>query len=172
MAGESARERSLETAGIGMGKVTPHRADICDGPPGISRNLSSRPSSRIRFVSELLQKYQMMPDCPCHCGMLRIGNTELFSCLPHNSGERSVMGVAYERAQMMGDVMVEPACKPAYDGVAGRIVGCSCEDVIHAVVEFIAAFGEVRGVDRMRGLEDQRHSQTDDQMHHHKRSGH
>ena len=80
----------------------------------------------------------MMPDCARHGGVLTIGNAELFSGLLHNPGQMTVVGVAHERAQMMHDVMVEAACKPAYDRIRRRIVGCGRKDVIHAVVKLAA----------------------------------
>ena len=110
-----------------------------------------------------------MPDCPGHGGMLPIGNSKLFGGLLHNPGQRSIVGMADERTQMMCDVMVEAARKPTYDWVAGCIIGRCREDVIDAVVKLAAARGEVRTVDRVRGLEYQRYGQADDQMDQHER---
>ena len=114
--------------------------------------------SKSVFVSQLLQKYQMMPDCPRHGGMLPIGNPKLFGGLLHNPGQRSIVGVAHERAQMMDDVMVEPAREPTYERVTRRIIGRCREDVIHAVVKLAAVRGKVRAVDRVRRLEYQRYA--------------
>jgi len=77
--------------------------------------------------------------------------------------------VAHERAQMMGDVMVESAREPAYKRVARRIIGRGREDVIHAVVELVAVQRKMRAVDRMRRLEYQRYAQTNDQVDQHER---
>src|ERR1700690_2303443 len=95
----------------------------------------------------------MMPDCLCHGGVLPIRNAKLFSGLLHDPGQRSVVGVAHEGAQMMNDMMVEPACEPTDERVFRRII-CSCrEDVIHAVVKLTAARGEVGAVNGVRRLE-------------------
>lgn len=61
------------------------------------------------FVPQLLQKDQMMPDCPGHGGVLPIGNTKFFGGLLHDPGQWSIVGMAHERAQMVDDMMVEPA---------------------------------------------------------------
>ena len=88
-----------------------------------------------------------MADCPSHGWMLPIRDAKLFGCLPHNPGERIIVGVANEWAQMMHDVMIEPANEPAYDRVIGRIIGCCSEDVIDTVVKLSAIRREVRAVD-------------------------
>ena len=67
-----------------------------------------------------------------------IGDAKLFGGLPHNPCERSIVSMANERAQMMDDVMVEPANEPAYDRVLGRVIGGGREDVIDAVVKLAA----------------------------------
>ena len=72
-------------------------------------------SSRSVFIPQLLQKYQMMLDCQGHGGVLPIGNPKLLGSLLHDPGQRSIVGVAHVRAQMMGDVMVEPAGEPTHD---------------------------------------------------------
>lgn len=99
--------------------------------------------------------------------MLAIGDAELFGGLLHNPGQWSIVGMAYERAQMMRDVMVEAARKPTYDRIARCIISRRREDVIDAVVELAAVRGEVRCVDSMRRLEYQRYGQTDDQVNQH-----
>src|ERR1700730_18898235 len=104
----------------------------------------------------------MMPDRARHGGMLPIGNSKLLGCLLHNPGQRSIVGVAHERAQMMDDVMVEPASEPTYEWVTRRIIGRCRENVIHAVVKLAAVRGKVRAVDSVRSLEYQRYGQTDD----------
>ena len=101
--------------------------------------------------------------------MLPIGNAKLFGGLLHNPGQRSVVGVAHERAQMMGDVVVEPAGEPAYERVFCRVIGRRGEDVVDAVVEFAAVRGKVSAVDSVSSLEDQRYGHTDDQMNQHER---
>ena len=95
--------------------------------------------SRLVFDSQLLQKYQMMPDCARHGGMLPVGDSKLFGGLLHDAGQRSIVGVADKRAQMMDDVMVETAREPAHDRIRRRVIGCGREDVIDAVVEVAAA---------------------------------
>ena len=88
--------------------------------------------------------------------MLPIGNAKLFGGLLHNPGQRSIVSVAHKRAQMMGDMMVEPARQPTYQRVTRRIIGRCREDVIDAVVKLAAVGGKVSAVDRVRGLEYQR----------------
>lgn len=111
----------------------------------------------------------MAPDRSRHSGMLPIGNSELFGRLFDNPSQRRVVGVAHVRAQMMGDVMVEPAREPAYERIGRRII-CRCrEDVINAVVKLVAVRREICAVDRVCGLEYQRYGQTDDQMDQQKR---
>ena len=112
-----------------------------------------------------------MADRPSHGGMLPIGDAKLFGGLSHNPRERSIVSMADERAQMMDDVMVEPANEPAYDGVICCIIGCGREDVIDAVVKLAAVRREVRAVNGVRGLEYQRYRQADDQMDQHERPG-
>ena len=80
---ESANERHRETTGTGGGDVA------------IGKGLNAQNST---FVSQLLQKYQMMQDGAGHGGMLPIGNSKLFGGLLHNPGQRSIVGVAHERA--------------------------------------------------------------------------
>ena len=110
-----------------------------------------------------------MPDCSGHGRMLPIGNAKFFGGILHNPGQWSIVCVADERAQMMDDVMVEPAGEPTYDRVTRRVIGRCREDVIHAVVKLAAVRGKVRAVDSVRGLEYQRYGQTDDQMDQHER---
>jgi len=101
--------------------------------------------------------------------MLPVGDSKLFGSLLHDPGQRGVMGVANERAQMMDDVMIESARKPTYERVTRRIIGRRREDVIHAVIKLAAVRGKVRAVDSVRSLEYQRYGQTDDQMDQHER---
>ncbi len=42
----------------------------------------------------------------------------------------------------MGNVMIEPACEPTYKWVVRRIIGRCREDVIHAVIKFVAVQGK------------------------------
>src|SRR5271168_780113 len=123
------------------------------------------------FIPQLLQKYQMMPDCPGHGGVLPIGNPKLFGGLPHDPGQGSIVGMAHERAQMVDDVMVEPARKPADKRVFRRIIGRCREDVIHAVVKLTTVRGKVGAVDGVRRLEYKRYGQTDEQMDQEERPG-
>src|SRR5580700_2606535 len=109
------------------------------------------------FVPQLLQQYQMMPDCLSHGGVLPIGNAKLFGGLLHDPGERSIVGVAHERTQMVDDVMVEPAREPTDERILRRIIGRRREDVIHAVVKLTAVHGKVGGVNGVRRLEYKRY---------------
>src|SRR5271154_301366 len=99
------------------------------------------------FDPQLLQEYQMMPDRPGHGGVLPVGNPKLFGGLLHDPRQRSIMGVANERAQMVDDVMVEAAHEPTDKRIFRRIIGRCREDVIHAVVKLTAVRGEVGAVD-------------------------
>src|ERR1700722_9995892 len=109
------------------------------------------------FVPQLLQEHQMMPDCLGHGGVLPIGDPKLFGGLLHDSGQRSIVGMAHERAQMVDDVMVEAAGEPTDERVFGSIIGRSREDVIHAVIKLTTARGKVRAVDGVRRLEYKRY---------------
>src|SRR5580704_3972985 len=109
------------------------------------------------FVPQLLQEYQMMPDCPGHGGVLPIGNPKLFGGLLHDPGQRSIVGMAHERAQMVDDVMVEPAREPTDERVFRRIIGRCREDVIHAIVKLTTVRGKVGGVNSVRRLEHKRY---------------
>ena len=71
--------------------------------------------------------------------MLPIGNSKLFGSLLHNPGQRCIVGVANEGAQMMDNVMVEPARKPTDERVTRRVIGRCRENVIHAIVKLAAA---------------------------------
>src|SRR5271155_3893766 len=103
----------------------------------------------------------MMPDCLGHGGMLPIRNAKLFGGLLHDPGERSIVGVAHERAQMVDDVMVEPAREPTDERVFRRVIGRGREDVIHAVVKLAAVRGKVGSVNGMRRLEYKCYGQPD-----------
>jgi hypothetical protein len=50
------------------------------------------------LASQLLQKYQMVPDRARHRRVLPIRNPKLFGSLPDDPGQRSVVSVAHERA--------------------------------------------------------------------------
>src|SRR5580704_16026935 len=102
------------------------------------------------FVPQLLQEYQMMPDCLSHGGVLPIRNPKLFGGLLHDPGQRSIVGMTHERAKMVHDVMVEPAREPTDERVFGRIIGRCREDVIHAVVKLTTVRGKVCAVDGVR----------------------
>src|SRR6202050_1332929 len=99
----------------------------------------------------------MMPDCLSHGGVLPIRNPKLFGGFFHDPGQRSIVGGAHERAQMVDDVMVEPAGEPTDERVFRRIIGRCREDVIHAVVKLTTARGKVGAVDGMRRLEYERY---------------
>src|SRR5580658_1902955 len=100
----------------------------------------------------------MMPDCLGHGGVLSIGNAKLFGGLLHDSGQRSIVRMAHERAEMVNDVMVEPTGEPTDERVFRRIIGRCREDVIHAVVKLTAVRGKVGAVDGVRRLEYKRYS--------------
>ena len=100
----------------------------------------------------------MVPDCLRHGGVLPIGDPKLFSGLLDDSGERSVVGMAHERAQMVDDVMVQPTREPTDERLFRCIIGGGREDVIHAVIKFTAVGRKVGGVDGVRRLEYKRHS--------------
>jgi len=87
--------------------------------------------------------------------MLPVRDSKFFGGLLHNAGERSVVGVAHEGAEVMCNVMIEAASEPTYDRVAGGVISRCREDVINAVVELVAAGWEVRAVDGVCGLEDE-----------------
>lgn len=106
----------------------------------------------------------MMFDRPAHCGMLPIGNAVLLGGLLYNPGQRSIVSVAHKRAQMMDDMVVEPAHKPTDERICGRVVSGCREDVVDPVVKLAAARGEVSAVNTVRGLKYEGHAQTDDQM--------
>ena len=105
-----------------------------------------------------------MFDRPPHRGMLPIGNAIFLGGLFHDPGQRSVVRVAHKRAQMMRDVVIQPASKPTDQRLRRRVVGRGREDVIDAVVKLATARGEVRAVNTVCGLEYQSDAQTYDQM--------
>src|SRR5580700_1701999 len=76
------------------------------------------------FIPQLLQQYQMMLDCQGHGGVLPIRNPKLLGSLLHDPGQRSIVGMTHERAQVVDDVMVEPAREPTNKRVFRRIIGC------------------------------------------------
>src|ERR1700758_4649442 len=106
----------------------------------------------------------MMFDRPTHCGVLPVGNTKFLGGLLHNPGQRSIVSVAHKRAQMMDDMVVEPASKPTDERLSRRVVGRCGEDVIDPVVKLAAARGKVSAVNTVCGLEYEDYAQADDQM--------
>src|ERR1700757_617043 len=113
----------------------------------------------------------MMTDCLGHGGVLPIWDPKLFGGLLHDPGERSIVGMAHERAQMVDDVMVETAREPADERVFRRIIGRRREDVIDAVFKLTTVRRKVGGVNGVRRLEHKRYGQTDEQMDQEKRPG-
>src|ERR1700677_987426 len=109
------------------------------------------------FVPQLLQKYQMMADCPRHGGVLPIGNPKLFGGLLDDPGQRSIVGMAYERAQVVDDVMIKPAHEPTDKRGFRRIIGRCREDVIHPVLKLTAVRRKVGAVDGVGRLEYERY---------------
>src|SRR5580704_4349953 len=99
----------------------------------------------------------MMPDCLSHGGVLPIGNPKLFGGLLDDSGQRSIVRMAHERAKMVNDMMVEPPGEPTDKRVFSRIIGRCREDVIHAVVKLTTVRGKVGAVDGVRRLEYKRY---------------
>src|SRR4029077_180098 len=106
----------------------------------------------------------MMFDRPPHCGMLPIGNAILLGGLLHDPGQRSIVSVANKRAQVMDDMVIEPACKPTNDWLRRCVVGRCREYVVDPVVKLAAAQMKVGTVDTVRGLEYEGSAQADDQM--------
>ena len=99
-----------------------------------------------------------MPDCLSHGGVLPIGDPKLCGGLLHDPGQRSIVGVAHERAEMVGDVMVEAAREPTDERVFRRII-CRCrKDVIHAVVKLTTVRGKVRAIYGVRRLRSEEHT--------------
>src|SRR5215472_586552 len=106
----------------------------------------------------------MMSDRLHHRRLLPVGYAIFFGRLLHNPGQRSIVSVAYKRAQMMGDMVVEAASKPTDERVRGRVVSRGREDVINPVVKLVAAQGKVSAVNTVCGLEYEGDAQTDEQM--------
>src|ERR1700739_2454837 len=106
----------------------------------------------------------MMFDRLRHRGMLPVGNAIFLGSLLHDLGQRSIVSVANKRAQMMDDMVVEPADEPTDERIRGGVVGRCLEDVIDPVVKLVAAQGKVGAVDGVRRLEYKGHAQTDNQM--------
>ena len=100
----------------------------------------------------------MMPDRPGHSGVLAIGDPKFFGGLLHDPGQRSIVGVADEWAQMVDDVMVEPAHQPTDQRCFRRIIGRGREDVIDAVVKLTTVRRKVGGVNGVCRLEYKRYS--------------
>src|ERR1700727_4713 len=103
----------------------------------------------------------MMFDRLSHGRMLPVRYAIFFRRLLHDAGQGSIVSVAYERAQMMDDVVVEPADEPTDKRGFGRVVVRGCEDVMDPVIELVAVGREVRAVDHVRRLEYERDAQTD-----------
>ena len=79
--------------------------------------------------------------------MLPVGNAELGGGLFHDAGQRSVVGVAHEGAEMMHDVVIESAHEPTDERVGRRVIGGRGEDMVHAIFELAAIGREVRAID-------------------------
>ena len=105
-----------------------------------------------------------MFDRPPHCGMLPIGNAILLGGLLHNPGQRSIVSVANKRAEMMDDMVIEPASEPTDERLSRRVIGGCRENVVDPVVKLAAALWKVGTVDTVRGLEYEGYAQADDQM--------
>ena len=99
-----------------------------------------------------------MPDCLSHSGVLPISDPKLFGGFFHDPGQRSIVGMAHERAQMVDDVMVEAAGEPTDERVLRRVIGRGREDVIDAVVKLTTIRGKVSRVNGVRRLEHKRYS--------------
>src|SRR5208282_1068044 len=95
----------------------------------------------------------MMPDSPGHGGVLPVRNSKLIGSLLHDPGQRSIVGMAHERTQVVDDVMVKAAHEPADKRVFGCIIGRCREDVIHAIFKLATIRGKVGAVDGVRRLE-------------------
>src|SRR5579862_5681558 len=106
----------------------------------------------------------MMFDRAAHRRMLPIGNAIFLGSFLHNPGQRSIVSVAYKRAQMMDDMVVEPPNKPIDKRVSRCIVGRCREDVIDPVLKLVAAQGKVSAVHNVCGLEYKGYTQADNQM--------
>src|SRR5580700_2387790 len=100
----------------------------------------------------------MMPDCLSHSGVLPIRDPKLFGGFFHDPRQRSIVGMAHERAKMVDDVMVEATREPTDDRVFRRIIGRCREDVIDPVVKLTTVRGKVGGVNGVRRLEHKRYS--------------
>ena len=105
MARESAKQRKRETAGIGSGDVIPGLPDTCVKKQKVSSRLGIAGANegidegaKSALATQLLQKYQMMPDGAGHGGVLPIGDPELFGGLRTMRVSEGVVRVADERA--------------------------------------------------------------------------
>ena len=65
--------------------------------------------------------------------------------------------MTHERAQVVDDVMVEPAREPTHKRVFRRIIGGGREDVVHAIFKLATIRGKVGVVDGVRRLENERY---------------
>ena len=61
--------------------------------------------------------------------------------------------MAHKRAQVVDDVMVQPAHEPTDKRIFRRIIGRRREDVIHAVIKLTTILRKVGAVDGVRRLE-------------------
>jgi hypothetical protein len=80
--------------------------------------------------------------------------------------------MAHKRAQMMHDMVVQPARQPAYHWVRRCIIRSRREDVIHPVFKLAATLRKVCAVHSVCRLKYQRYAQPANQMHHQERPGH
>src|SRR5579862_240317 len=112
----------------------------------------------------------MMVDCPGHGAVLAVGYTELSGGFSDDPCEWRVVRMADMRAQMVDDVMVQPAGEPTDERIFSRIIGGGSEDVVHAVVKLAAIDWKVGAVDGVGGLEHERDAQPNDQVHQKKRT--
>ena len=94
------------------------------------------------FVPQLLQQQQMVPDSRGHGGVLPVGYAEFLCGLLHDPGQRSVVGVADVRAQVMDDVMIQAAYQPADQRILRCVVRRRGEDVVDAVFKLAAMQGK------------------------------
>src|ERR1700722_3959647 len=95
----------------------------------------------------------MMPNCPGHGGVLAVRDPKLLGGLLDDPGQRSVVGMAHERTQMVSDMVVEAAREPSDERVFRRIIGCCREDMVDAIVKLAAVCGKVGAINCVRRLE-------------------
>ena len=86
----------------------------------------------------------MMPDSLGHGLVLPVGYAKFLEQFRLNDAcQWSVMGVADVRAEVMDDVMIETADKPAHQRVFSSVVSGCGEDVVNAVFKLAAMQGEI-----------------------------